>query len=85
MTIATKRWDTNDSITVDYKIVQWMRMAVRKKSLEVWREYPNASLFDKKMNPLRLLLKIASILNHYRKIFTRNIGNLKLRYSMREE
>jgi coenzyme F420-reducing hydrogenase beta subunit len=85
MTIPPKRWDTNDSITVDYKIVQWIRMAVRKKSLEVWREYSNAALFDKKMNPLRLLLKLASAFNHYKKTFMKNIGNLKLRYSMREE
>jgi hypothetical protein len=60
-------------------------MAVRKKSLEVWREYSNAALFDKKMNPLRLLLKLASAFNHYKKTFMKNIGNLKLRYSMREE
>jgi coenzyme F420-reducing hydrogenase beta subunit len=85
ISIAPKRWDTSDSITVDYKIVQWMRMVVRKKSLEVWRAYPNAKIFDKKMNALRLLLKIASAFNHYKKTFTKNIGKMKLQYKKREE
>ncbi len=42
-------------------------MKTRKKSLEIWKKYPDASVFDKKMNVSLKFLKLATTLYHYKK------------------
>jgi hypothetical protein len=42
-------------------------MKTRKKSLTIWREYNDASVFDKKMAASLNLLKLATIFYHYKK------------------
>jgi coenzyme F420-reducing hydrogenase beta subunit len=64
--IPPKRFG-NEKVPFDFKLVQHLRMKTRKKSLEIWKKYPDASLFDKKMNVSLKLLKLATTLYHYKK------------------
>jgi coenzyme F420-reducing hydrogenase beta subunit len=64
--IPPKRFG-NEKIPFDFKLVQHLRMKTRKKSLEIWKKYPDASVFDKKMNVSLNLLKLATTFYHYKK------------------
>ena len=72
--IQTKRFE-NEKISFDFKIVQILRMIVRKKSLEIWKETKNAEIFDKKMKKYLRCLKIATRLYHYKRAIIRRIGS----------
>ncbi len=56
-----KRYE-NEKVTIDFKMVQKQRMKVRAKSLEIWRNNPDANFFDKTiekhLKKLRFLTKI---------------------------
>lgn len=57
----------NEKVSFDFKIVQKIRMQVRRKSLQLWREKPDAGIFDKKMKPVLKLLKLATLFYHAKK------------------
>jgi coenzyme F420-reducing hydrogenase beta subunit len=62
--IPPKRFGTVKTSFI-FKMVQFFRMATRKRSLEIWKETLDASLFDKNMKiNLFFLFKFTS-LNHY--------------------
>lgn len=73
--IPVKRYD-NESVSIDFKLVQMLRMKVRRKSLELWKETKNAQIFDEKMKKYLRKLQIATRLYHYKKSIVRRIGNL---------
>jgi len=64
--IPPKRF-VREKVSFDFKIVQLLRMKIRRKSLDVWKNYPDALLFDKKMNFSLKLLKGATTFYHYKK------------------
>lgn len=64
--IPPKRFG-NKKITFDFKIVQKIRMIIRKKSLIIWKETNNAIEFDKKMRLNLNLLKTATRVYHHKK------------------
>lgn len=69
-TIPPKRFG-NGKTTIDFKIVQKMRMIVRRKSLEIWKENTDAQLFDEKMKNSLKLLKLTTKVYHYRQAIER--------------
>jgi len=54
-------------VTFDFKMVQKLRINVRKKSLEIWKDTLNAKIFDKNLNSYIILLKTFTRLNHVKK------------------
>lgn len=66
--IPPKRIESS-RISIDFKMVQLVRLLVRRKSLEIWRKNPVAECFDQRMKPYFLLLRIATKVNHqFRKL-----------------
>ena len=63
--IPPKRISEGSSLRFDLKIVQRLRLKVREKSLEVWKNTENAVIFDDKMKLSLVSLKISTRLNHY--------------------
>jgi coenzyme F420 hydrogenase subunit beta len=63
--IQPKRFG-NEPATLDFTVVQLIRMNVRRKSLEIWKHHPDAILFDRKMKIRLLLLKVVTRIYHYR-------------------
>jgi len=56
-------------ISVDFKMVQLVRLLVRRESLKIWRKNPGAEYFDQKMKSYLLLLRIVTKVNHkFRKL-----------------
>lgn len=60
----TKRDRFIKSIPFHYKLVQMYRRKVRKRSLVLWRESSNLSLFNKSMKVSIFSLRIVTKLNH---------------------
>ena len=54
-------------VTIDFKVVQKLRMKVRQKSLEVWEANPSAEAFDREMGRYLKQLRLATNLYHYRR------------------
>ena len=54
-------------VTIDFKVVQKLRMKVRQKSLDVWCENPDAKYFDEEMRKYLKQLKLATKVYHYRR------------------
>ncbi len=69
--ISKKRYE-NEKISLDFKIVQLIRMFVRKKSLEIWKECKNAISFDKKIKIYLVFLRIATKFYHFKLRLTKN-------------
>lgn len=65
--IPPKRFYNDKSLTVYFKPVQFCRMYIRKKSLVIWKNTLNASLFDKKMKKRLTILFMLTNLYHYKK------------------
>lgn len=65
--IPPKRFFNDKSLTVYFKPVQFCRMYIRKKSLVIWKNTLNASLFDKKMKKRLTILFMLTNLYHYKK------------------
>jgi coenzyme F420 hydrogenase subunit beta len=64
-------------VTIDFKVVQKLRMMVRQKSLEVWKEKPDANYFDEEMRKYLKQLKLATKVYHYRRAIERRLNNKK--------
>ncbi len=63
-----KRYD-NEPVPFDFKLVQKQRMKVRAKSLEVWRNLPEAKTFDIEMaKPLKTLKFYTKIYHKRRRL-----------------
>jgi len=68
--IPPKRITESGQISFDFKIVQRLRLNIRKKSLELWKNTGNTSVFDKKMRLSLTTLRMLTKLNHFlRKIY----------------
>ena len=63
----------NERITIDFKIVQKLRMMVRQKSLDIWAEKPDAEYFDEQMKSYLKQLKLATKAYHYRRAIEKRI------------
>ncbi len=74
--VPPKRFGNSRTISFDFKIVQFWRMKVRKKSLAVWRDTVNAHLFDDRMKKVLYIYGKATLLYHYIRI-VKNICNSK--------
>lgn len=61
-------------VTIDFKVVQKLRMMVRQKSLEVWKENPDAKYFDDEMKKYLKQLKLATKVYHYRRAIERRLS-----------
>ncbi len=62
--IPPKRFG-NEKVNLYFKLVQNIRMNIRRESLEIWENNPDAILFDKKINRRLWQLKKATTLYHY--------------------
>ena len=51
-------------ISLITKVIQRLRMKTRKQSLEIWRKYESAKMFDKKMSQYLFSLKIMTKASH---------------------
>jgi coenzyme F420-reducing hydrogenase beta subunit len=65
--IPPKRFEKNGLLAFDFKIVQFFRMKIRKKCLDVWKDSLDARVFDKKMKKNLKTLKLLTRFNHFRK------------------
>tara|TARA_B100000787_G_scaffold164770_1_gene147863 strand:- start:6175 stop:8010 length:1836 start_codon:yes stop_codon:yes gene_type:complete len=73
--IPPKRYE-NENVTTDFKIVQNQRMKIRAKSLEVWRNSPDAKSFDIAMGKSLSWLRCFTKINHKRKGVTHKKNRL---------
>ena len=64
-------------MTIDFKVVQKLRMKVRQKSLEVWKENPDAKYFDEEIRKYLKQLKLATKVYHYRRAIERRLNKNK--------
>jgi len=64
--IPPKRFG-NEKVSLDFKIVQKIRMKLRSASLNIWRSNNNAISFDKKISKYRTLLAYATRIYHFRR------------------
>lgn len=67
--IPPKRFGKGSSLTFHFKAVQFCRMSIRNKSLNIWKEEGNSKLFDKKIKKSLFALRIATLIYHYLKAF----------------
>ncbi len=67
-----KRFE-NEKVTLDFKIVQRLRMKVRQKSLEAWKDTPSAKIFDESMKRILTYLRIATRVYHNRSAISKKI------------
>jgi coenzyme F420-reducing hydrogenase beta subunit len=75
ITVPPKTFDKGQ-ISLDFKLVQKIRMKTRQKSIEAWKKEPNSNAFDKRMRPWLVLLKYATAFDHYKKAF---LNKLKIK------
>jgi hypothetical protein len=64
-------------IGIDFKLVQIVRLNIRRKSLAIWRKEGSPSKFNKEIKKELLLLKFVTKLYHIRNILT-NKGALRI-------
>ncbi|WP_417371871.1 Coenzyme F420 hydrogenase/dehydrogenase, beta subunit C-terminal domain [Gelidibacter japonicus] len=67
----------NEKVTMYFKIVQKLRMKVRRKSLVVWKKNSNAKPFDSEMKSFLNPLKVITKVNHLRRRLGRLVMKLK--------
>lgn len=72
--IPPKRFG-NENVTIDFKIVQLIRMKVRQKSLEFWAENPDATSFDTAIKKYLKKLRQATKIYHYMRTLRNKILN----------
>ncbi len=75
ITIPPKRFLSSKVSTI-YKITQLLRMKTRQKSLDVWKNSPNAKSFDEKMKIHLTCLRMITLLYHYRRAIAKRLNNL---------
>jgi coenzyme F420-reducing hydrogenase beta subunit len=73
--VPPKRYE-NENLTIDFKIVQKQRMKIRAKSLDVWKNTPDAKIFDKTMGKSLSWLQFYTKIYHHRKRFTHRKNRL---------
>lgn len=66
--VPSKRHD-KEKVPIDFKWVQKQRLKVREKSLEIWRETKNASVFDSEMKKDLQRLYLLTKIYHYKRKF----------------
>jgi coenzyme F420-reducing hydrogenase beta subunit len=70
--ISSKRFEKENN-NIEFKLVQYLRMKIRQKSLKIWENTPDSNIFDIKISKLLLQLKIATkiyhLINSYNKYF----------------
>jgi coenzyme F420-reducing hydrogenase beta subunit len=72
--VPPKRFGS-EKVTIDFKIVQKLRMKARRKSLEIWEANPNAEGFDLEMKEFLKQLKLATKVYHQIRATGRRILN----------
>jgi hypothetical protein len=70
MDVPPKRFDKDERIPLDFKLVQILRMKTRLKSLETWKRAGNAAIFDKRMKKTLYLLSKATLFYHLHRRFS---------------
>jgi len=65
--IPQKRFTEESSLTFYFKVVQFYRINIRKKSLDIWKDKGDSTKFDNAIKKLLLPLKITTRLYHYMK------------------
>lgn len=65
--IPPKRFG-DEKVSLDFRIVQNLRMRIRRKSIELWSRSPDARIFDLSMKSNLNILKIATKIYHYRRV-----------------
>jgi len=73
--IPPKRFG-NENVTLDFKIVQKLRMRIRQESLNLWKNKPDAKLFDEKIKRSLTRLRFATRIYHYRRDAIRRFKEL---------
>lgn len=73
----------NEKLTIDFKIVQLLRMKVRRKSLEVWIDTPRAISFDKKMKKHLTRLHWSTRVYHHKRAIIMRIKRIISKYKQR--
>lgn len=68
----------NTRVTIDFKIVQELRMKIRQRSLDIWKDSPNAQSFDTGIKNQLNNLRFTTRIYHYRKAIE---NRLKLLFS----
>ncbi|MHC5201487.1 Coenzyme F420 hydrogenase/dehydrogenase, beta subunit C-terminal domain [Myroides sp. LJL119] len=53
-----------EDISFDFRIVQRLRLKLRKKSFKVWKKHNNPELFEQALSRDRTILRRSSLLNH---------------------
>ena len=61
--LPPKRIETDES-SIFFKIVQYFRRRARVSSLELWKKYPNALIFDRKIKMNLFFLNFFTRINH---------------------
>jgi coenzyme F420 hydrogenase subunit beta len=61
--VPPKRIETDES-SIFFKTVQYFRRRARVSSLEVWKKYPNALIFDRKIKKNLFFLNFFTRINH---------------------
>lgn len=70
--VPPKRFD-KESVTIDFRLVQKLRMKVRRKSLETWEKTPYAESFDSNMRKYLKQLRLATRVYHYKRAILRRL------------
>jgi coenzyme F420-reducing hydrogenase beta subunit len=80
--VPPKRVDMSSFISIDLKIVQYLRMKVRAKSFIAWSKSNNFNQFNAEMRTVLFLLKFFTKLNHYKRtIFSgKLLSTIKRKY-----
>lgn len=74
--VPPKRFNS-ERVTIDFNVVQKLRMKVRQKSLEFWANNTNSDIFDKEMESSLKKLRFATKVYHYQRAIKRRINKLK--------
>lgn len=74
--VPPKRIDKCCSSTLDFRIVQYYRMKVRKLSLEIWKDNADSTIFNNKMEGMLSFLKKLTKIYHYKRaLFSKDVLN----------
>ncbi len=63
----------NERVSLDFQIVQKLRMKVRQRSLKIWAQNPVANSFDAAMKRYLKQLLIATKVYHYKRAIVRKL------------
>ena len=66
----------NEEVTIVFKIVQKLRMKIRQKSLDIWKNTSDASLFDEKIKKHLKMLKLITRICHFRRMIFKKLQHI---------